>query len=65
MGLNMKEKQTVTKDYKEPYQKAAKKEKRALLDQFTRLTGYRRKFEVSLDTIFRIHDQITTNLPIN
>jgi hypothetical protein len=43
MVLTMKEKQAVTREYKPRYQKAAKKEKRVLLDEFTRLTGYHRK----------------------
>jgi hypothetical protein len=48
MGLNMKERQAVTKEYKGRYQKATKKEKRALLDEFTQLTGYHRKSAVRL-----------------
>jgi hypothetical protein len=43
MGLNMKEKQAVTREYKTRYQKAAKKAKSALPDEFIRLTGYHRK----------------------
>jgi hypothetical protein len=43
MGLTMKEKQAVTREYRPRYQKASKKEKRDLLDEFTRLTGYHRK----------------------
>jgi hypothetical protein len=48
MGLNMKEKQAVTREYKPRYQKAQKKEKKALLDEYTRLTGYHRKSAVRL-----------------
>jgi len=48
MGLNMKEKKAVTREYIPRYQKAAKKEKKALLDEFTRLTGYHRKYAVRL-----------------
>jgi transposase InsO family protein len=48
MGLNMKEKQAVTGEYRPRYQKATKKEKKALLDEFTRLTGYHRKSAVRL-----------------
>jgi hypothetical protein len=48
MGLNMQEKQAVTREYKPRYQKATKKEKQALLDEFTRLTGYHRKSAVRL-----------------
>ena len=48
MGLNVKEKQAVTREYKPRYQKAKKKEKKALLDEFTMLTGYHRKSAVRL-----------------
>jgi transposase InsO family protein len=48
MGLNMKEKKAVTREYKPRYQKASKKEKKALLDEFTQLTGYHRKSAVRL-----------------
>ena len=42
MGLTMKEKQAVVREYRPRYQKASKKEKPALLDEFIRLTGYHR-----------------------
>ena len=48
MGLNMKEKQAVTREYLPRYLKATKKEKTALLDQFTMLTGCHRKSAVRL-----------------
>jgi hypothetical protein len=48
MGLTMKEKQAVTREYKGRYLKAAKKEKRALLDQFIRFTGNHRKSAIRL-----------------
>jgi hypothetical protein len=48
MGLNMKEKQAAAGKYRPRYEKAAKKEKRALFDEFTRLTGYYRKSAVRL-----------------
>ena len=48
MGLNMKEKQAVTREYKPRYQKASKRDKKALLDEFTKLTGYHRKSAVRL-----------------
>jgi hypothetical protein len=48
MGLNMKEKQAVTREYKPRYKKATKKEKQSLLDEFIRLTGYHRKSAVRL-----------------
>jgi hypothetical protein len=44
----MKEKQAVTREYKPRYQKATKKGEKALLDEFTRLTGYHRKSAVWL-----------------
>jgi hypothetical protein len=49
----MKEKQAVTavvnnREYQSRYQKASKKAKPALLDEFTRLTGYHRKSAVRL-----------------
>jgi hypothetical protein len=48
MGLTMKEKQAVTREYLPRYQKAGKKAKTALLDEFTRLTGCHRKSAVRL-----------------
>jgi len=48
MGLNMKERQAVTREYRPRYQKATRKEKKAVLDEFTRLTGYHRKSAVKL-----------------
>ena len=48
MGFNMKEKQAITGEYKPRYQKASKKGKKAILDEFTRLTGYHRKSAVRL-----------------
>jgi len=48
MGLSMKEKKAVAREYKPRYQKASKKEKKALLDEFTRLTGYHRKSAVRI-----------------
>lgn len=43
MGLKMSERKAVTREYRPRYQKAGKKEKTAILDEFTRLTGYHRK----------------------
>jgi len=48
MGLNMKEKKAVTREYKPRYQKASKKEKKAMLDEFTGLTGCHRKSAVRI-----------------
>jgi hypothetical protein len=48
MGLNMQEKKAVMREYKPRYQKASKKEKKALLDEFTRLIGCHRKSAVRL-----------------
>ena len=38
----------MAREYRPRYQKATKKEKKALLDEFTRLTGYHRKSAVRL-----------------
>jgi transposase InsO family protein len=48
MGLTMKEKQAVTREYGPRYRKAGKKAKSALLNEFIRLTGYHRKSAVRL-----------------
>ena len=48
MGLSMKEKKAVTREYKPRYQKASKKEKKSLLDEYIKLTGYHRKSAVRL-----------------
>ena len=48
MGLNMREKQAVTREYKPHYKQASKKEKKALLDEFIKLTGYHRKSAIRL-----------------
>jgi hypothetical protein len=48
MGLSMKTRQEITREYKPRYQKALKKEKKVLLDEFTKLTGYHRKSAVRL-----------------
>jgi hypothetical protein len=45
--LTMKEKQAVTGEYRPRCQQAAKKTKPALLDEFTRLTGYHQIPEVA------------------
>jgi hypothetical protein len=48
MGLTMKEKQAVTREYRPCYQKATKKEKSVILAECTRLTGYHRKSAIRL-----------------
>ena len=48
MGLNMKEKQAVTREYIPRYRNTSKKDKKALLDEFILLTGYHRKSAVRL-----------------
>jgi len=48
MGLTMKEKQAVTREYKPRYQQATKKEKSVILDEFIKLTNYHRKSAVRL-----------------
>ena len=48
MGLTMKEKKAVAREYQPRYQKASKKGKKTLLDEFTALTGYHRKSAVRL-----------------
>jgi len=35
MGVNMKKRQAVTREYRPRYQKAIRKEKKAVLDEFT------------------------------
>ncbi len=46
MGLTMKEKKAVTKEIIGRYQKAEKKEKQGILDEFVQLTGYHRKYAI-------------------
>jgi hypothetical protein len=48
MGLQMREKQAVTRETRGEYQKAGKKQKGLILDQFARLTGYNRKYAIRL-----------------
>ncbi|MDD3656576.1 MAG: hypothetical protein PHI72_07415 [Atribacterota bacterium] len=40
--LTMSQKKAVTRELKDRYQKARKKEKTIILNEFTRLTGYHR-----------------------
>ena len=48
MGLDMKEKKAVIREYRTRYQKASKKQKKAILDEFTDFTKYHRKSAVRL-----------------
>ncbi|MDR2795435.1 MAG: hypothetical protein LBB47_01840, partial [Spirochaetaceae bacterium] len=48
MGLHMNEQKAVTRETREEYHKAGKKEKGLILDQYVRLTGYNRKYAVRL-----------------
>jgi hypothetical protein len=41
MGLTMKKKKTVTRQVRSRYQKAGRKEKSAILDEFISITGYK------------------------
>jgi hypothetical protein len=67
MGLNMQQKQAVTREYRPRYQQAAKKEKRTLLDEFTRLTGYQRKSAVRLLNARPVREVLVTvdGKPVN
>ncbi len=44
MGLTMKERKSVTKELSIRYQKASKKQKGIMLDEFTALAGYNRSY---------------------
>ena len=44
MGLTIKEKRAVTKEIVQRYQKARKKQKGVILDEFTAFTGYNRDY---------------------
>jgi len=44
MRLSMKERRAVINATAERYQKATKKDRTRILDEFTRLTGYTRKY---------------------
>src|SRR2546423_9740665 len=48
MSLTLKEKRSVTGVVAARYQKASKKEKRAMLDEFTQITGYNRCYSSHL-----------------
>jgi hypothetical protein len=46
MGLQMRKKQAVTREYAKRYAKAGRKERAILLSDFTALTGCNRKYAV-------------------
>jgi hypothetical protein len=49
MGFSMKEKQTLTREYAPPYRQAEnRKRKTEILDEYIRLTGYHRKYAMTL-----------------
>jgi hypothetical protein len=48
MGLTMKEKQVLTREYAPRYRKANRKTKSGILDEYVRLTGYHRKYGMAL-----------------
>ena len=48
MGLTMKEKRALTQEIARRYRRTGKKEKRMILNEFTRTTGYNRKYAIHL-----------------
>jgi hypothetical protein len=44
MGFTMKEKQTLTREYAPQYRQADRKRKSSIQDEYSRLTGYHRKY---------------------
>ncbi len=48
MGLRMKEKQAITAQIASRYQQGSKRDKQRILDEFTQLTGYHRKYAIHL-----------------
>lgn len=48
MGLTMEQKQAVTQETYKRYQEAGKKNKSKILEEFTKTTGYNRKYAISL-----------------
>ena len=48
MGLGMKEKQALTEAIARRYRRGSKKDKKAILDEFIKTTGYNRKYAIHL-----------------
>ena len=47
MGLNMKERDSVTKEIANRYKNARKKEKKTILNEYISLTGFNRKYAIT------------------
>ena len=47
MGLNMKERDSVTKEIANRYKNATKNEKKAILNEYISLTGFNRKYAIT------------------
>ena len=47
MGLTMKERNSVTKETAVRYRNAKKKEKKQILDEYVKLTGFARKYAIA------------------
>jgi len=47
MGLNMKERDSVTKEIANRYKNAGKKEKKTILNEYISLTGFNRKYAIT------------------
>lgn len=48
MGLKMSEKRSITRETAPRYKRADKKGKQRILDEYTRITGYNRKYAIHL-----------------
>ena len=49
MGLSMKERDSVTKEIANRYKNARKKEKKTILNEYISLTGFNRKYAISVN----------------
>ena len=47
MGLNMQERDSVTKEIANRYKNATKKEKKTILNEYISLTGFNRKYAIT------------------